>query len=335
MPTRPPAAAPLRQRPPWRAAAARVGALAVGLAIAALPGEAAARRPARGTAAPAAAIERSLAREAEDDPCRAPLAAELASGVRQDDGLASACDEVRDRVGRRLALRERPVFGMVEGRQDDLAKIRLVLTGAAFCRRWLLREPGHASPTLGDALAARCHVRRLEAPLPVYVVAARGERLLATTIAADEDGRYEVRFADVDAALRAAHRPGLDGWSRIELGEGGWAGAVDLTVRTRALATQHGEAIARGRGVPALFALKHPEHPAAAEARLLAEEARALREGADYQAVIDGVLTPQRFLDRHAVSRFDRAVRARELSPSAPVTIEAGGDDEEPHEAVP
>lgn len=163
-----------------------------------------------------------------------------------------------------------------------------------------------------DARREKCSIRRFRGPLPVYVIDAEGARVRALEVAEAEDGRYTVRYSEVDAALRLRGQAPLERWSYVELGETGWAGRVDLREIRTELAERHRGWVERGRGVPALFVIRHPEHRDADEVRLLAEEARFLRQSEDYQAVLAGEMTPQRFLDRYLVSRFHRSVRSLE-----------------------
>ncbi|MCA9662844.1 MAG: hypothetical protein KC486_31180 [Myxococcales bacterium] len=261
----------------------------------------------------------AVARLAADDPCRAAIRDELLRGERPEPAT-DRCVAARDRVLARLARRQRASFGLVDRREEDLARISLLLSRARGCRRWLLGDPGRGAPVLGEALAAKCAVRRYRGPLAVVVVDAAGQRAPVFEIRPQSDGRYVVRYAEVDAALGHRGLPRLVAWDRLELGVGGWAGSVDLAAGRSEARDRHAKAVLTGRGVPALFVVRHPEHPAADDARLLAEESRLLRKQGDYEAVVDGTMSPRRFLARYVISRYHRAVREieRGVSPSEP-----------------
>jgi hypothetical protein len=268
----------------------------------------------------------AVARLAVEDPCRAMIRDELIRGERPDPA-ADRCAAARDRVLVRLARRQRASFGLVDRREEDLARISVLLSHARRCRRWLLSEPGRSAPILADALAAKCAVRRYRGPLAVAVVDAAGQRTPVLEIRPQRDGRYVVRYAEVDAALGHRGQPRLVAWERLELGVGGWAGTVDLAAGRREARDRHAKAVLTGRGVPALFVVRHPEHPAADDARLLAEESRLLRKQGDYEAVVGGTMSPRRFLARYVISRYHRAVREIERGGS-PTALELASPKE-------
>ncbi len=85
----------------------------------------------------------------------------------------------------------------------------------------------------------------------------------------------------------------------------------------RRAASRQGRAWPRGPRV-----LRHSPSgsPRRGRVRLLAEEARFLRQSEDYQAVLAGEMTPQRFLDRYLVSRFHRAVESSPRTQSRVLT---------------
>ena len=256
-------------------------------------------------------VELALATLAAGDPCRDEVRAGLVSGERTPE-LTTRCAGAWARTAGRLYRTERPHFGLVDRRQESLAQITVLLSTTRHCRRWILRDGGRRSLIPADARREKCSIRRFRGALPVYVIDAKGARTRALEVTEANDGRYVVRYAEVDAALRLRGQAPLERWSYVELGETGWAGRVDLREIRTELAERHRGWVERGRGVPALFVIRHPEHRDADEVRLLAEEARFLRQSEDYEAVLAGEMTPQRFLDRYLVSRFHRSVRSLE-----------------------
>lgn len=263
-------------------------------------------------------VELALATLAAGDPCRDAVRAGLVSGERTPE-LTTRCARAWTRAAGRLYRAQRPRFGLVDRRQESLAQITVLLSTTRHCRRWILRDGGRGSLIPADARREKCSIRRFRGALPVYVIDAEGARMRALEVTDADDGRYIVRYSEVDAALRLRGKAPLERWSYVELGEAGWAGRVDLREIRTELAERHRGWVERGRGVPALFVIRHPEHRDADEVRLLAEEARFLRQSEDYQAVLAGEMTPQRFLDRYLVSRFHRSVRSLEsfLAPEA------------------
>lgn len=267
--------------------------------------------------------------------CRTAITSQLRRGERDPSPIGAACADARDRVLRSLArARPRPRFGLIEGRHVDLAGASFTLSVATHCRSWLLRRPGNGSPLISEARAAGCRIERLAAPLRIDLVGRDGNRELAVLAIDGDEGHFALRFDDLDEALVRRGLPPLAAWRTIEIGAAGWVATVDLDERRARLADLHRASVRRGRGSPGLALRLHPEGPDASSLRALADEARAVRLSADYQAVIDGTLPPRRFLDRHPGSRFTRAVIARELVPSLPVTIERG-DSNMPEETPP
>ncbi|MEZ4379965.1 MAG: hypothetical protein R3A79_01365 [Nannocystaceae bacterium] len=277
----------------------------------------------RGAALSPAQVEAAVARLSPGDPCRQTVRDELLSGERSE--AAAGCVAARDRVLARLIRRERATFGLVDRREEDLARISLLLSRAGRCSRWLLAERGRGALILADALAARCAVRRYRGPLVVVVVDAAGQRTPVFDVRPQSDGRYVVRYAEVDGALEHQGLPRLDTWSHLELGVGGWAGAIDLAALRRETRDRYAQAVLAGRGVPALFVVRYPDHLAADDARLLAEESRLLRKQSDYEAVVAGTMSPRRFLARYVISRYHRAVRELERGAS-PAEVKAAAD---------
>lgn len=307
--------------------------LALASAFAAPP-LAAAADPA-GTTVPEATLARArVDLDATGPACRAAIAAQLRRGERDPSPPSAECAKALDRVLRSLArARPRPRFGLIEGRHVDLAGASFTLSVATHCRRWLLRRPGNDSPIISEARAAGCRIERLPAPLRIDLVGRDGHREYALLAVDGREGHFSFRFDDLEDALARRGLPPLATWRAIEIGAAGWVATVGLDERTAQLAELHRASVRRGRGSPRLALRLHPDDPDASSLRALADEARAVRLSADYQAVIDGTLPPRRFLDRHPGSRFTRAVIARELVPTLPVTIER--DDSNPPEEAP
>ncbi len=249
---------------------------------------------------------------APGDPCRPQVERGLLSGERTPELTQGSCQQAWNRASGRFYRAQRPLFGLVDRRQESLAQISVLLSTARRCRRWLLRDGGRPNLLPADARQEKCSIRRFRGTLPVYVIDAKGTRVRAIEVKAIEDGRFVVRYAEVDAALRLRDEPPLERWSHVELGEEGWAGSVDLREIRRESTERHRAWVERGRGVPALFVIRHPEHRDADDVRLLAEEARFLRQSADYRAVLAGEMTPRRFLTRYLISRYHRQVRSLE-----------------------
>lgn len=136
-------------------------------------------------------------------------------------------------------------------------------------------------------------------------------------IESDVDGRVTLDFAELDAALRSRGMPSLDAFVRLELGNRGWAGVLDLGRMREFIADWHFEWVRRGRGAPGLFVARHPEHERAGAARALAVEGILARQERDYLAVARGELLPREFLWRYAWSPYRRSVEAMAAGRSA------------------
>lgn len=234
-------------------------------------------------------------------------------------------------------VRRRDAFGFVEQRAVDLASLRLVLGEARRCRQWPQRSPGRDVLRRTDVAAAGCRLRRYQGEVAVVLVDREGARRQPLPpMATDRDGKLELRFAELDHALRVLGEGTLESYARIELGGDGWAGHVDLEQLLRFRADWHLTWLLRGRGTPGLFAVQHPEHPRADDARTLAAEARLERQARDYERVEAGELSARAFLDRHPHSPYRRRVEsllrersmpahAAEAQPSAGASATAGG----------
>jgi len=261
--------------------------------------------------------------------CGEQVRAELVAGRRVGDG----CGQDREAIGRAL-VRARDAFGFVERRAVDLVSLRMVLGVARRCRQWPLRSPDRDVLRRTDVDAAGCRLRRHQGEVALVLVDREGGRHEPLPpLRTDRDGRVELRFTALDHALRVLGAGTLDDYARIELGEGGWAGHVDLEQLLRFRADWHRTWVLRGRGVPGLFAVRHPEHPDADDARTLAAEATLARQARDYERVEAGELSARAFLDRHPRSPYRRRVevllRARAMgaapSEAQPSGASAGG----------
>lgn len=269
--------------------------MALVLALAA--GPAAAKEPrASGVAEPAAG--------SADAGCAAIVRRELRTG---ELAATEGCEAERE-AGQRRQLRAsfpRPAFGLVERTRGGVTKVLLVVSEARGCKRWPLRLPGRAVLGLYEAKAGECWVRRYTGPVTLTGVLPDGRRTAGVHVArADSDGRIELDLLQVDASLRRRGQPGLDAYVRLEIGRDAWAGAVDLVAMRARLADHHAAWVLRGRGVPALMVVRHPEHASADRIRALALEASLRRQEADYRAVKRGELAPRRFRERYPVSPY-------------------------------
>lgn len=269
------------------------------LALALVAGPAAAKQPRGSADTPAAAAVAGLS-----DACRDEVVEDLRRGEIEQ---MARCGSERLMAQRRQmkASRGRPKFGLVERSRSGLTKVMLVVSEARVCTFWPLRRAGH--PVLGiyEAKAADCWVRRYKGEVPIAALLPDGRRIEGVYVAqADADGRVEFDLLHVDANLRQRGQPGLDAYVRLELGAGGWAGAIDLVALRAQLADQHAAWVQRGRGVPGLMVERHPDHASADRVRALALEAALKRQEADYQAVVRGELTARRFRERYPWSPY-------------------------------
>lgn len=241
--------------------------------------------------------------------CRAEVVAGLAAGEQRDAGCAAQQARVTQKL---LASGRQRSFGMVERQTVRLASVGLVLSQAHHCRRWPLRGRGERTLDVGAARAAGCSVRRYSGPLAIGVTTAGGTVLPVLTARADEDGRVEVKLAEVDALLRARGQGGLLTFAQLVLGAQGWAGQVDLHELRTQLAGWHATWVGRGRGSPGLFVALHADDGGAATLRVRALEATLERQADDMAAVERGELSARRFLERHAWSPYRSQVERLE-----------------------
>ena len=244
---------------------------------------------------------------AEPSPrCAEQVRSELLAGQRRNE----ACGQDREVVGRAM-VRRRDAFGFVEQREVNLASLKLVLGEARRCRQWPLRSPERDVLRRTDVAAAGYRLRRYQGEVSVVLIDREGRRRDSLLpMRTDRDGRVELRFAELDHALRVLGEGTLDDYARIELGDDGWAGHVDLEQLLRFRADWHLTWLLRGRGTAGLFAVRHPDHPGADDARTLAAEALLERQARDYERVEAGELSPRAFLDRHPRSPYGRRVES-------------------------
>lgn len=267
------------------------------------PAVGAPRRSLRAVEVPAAEVE-ALGVELSDR-CRAQVRDELARGRRKDRG----CAEDRALIGR-AAVGTRDAFGFVERQQVDLTSLRLTLGVARRCRQWPLRQPRRDVLRRTDVAEAGCRLRRYRGELSLTFVDRAGRRSASLDpMRTDRDGRVTLRFADIDRTLRALGAGSLDDYVRIELGEAAWAGHVDLEQLLRFRADWYFNWVSRGRGTPGLFAVRHPEHAAASDARTMDAEARLARQLRDYERVRAGELPADAYFDRYVWSPYHRQLR--------------------------
>lgn len=274
------------------------------VASAATPARAKARAPRAAVADPA--LLESAGAVLAGASCRDRLLDELRTGT----GTTGGCEGDRHRLARALVRREHLRFGYVERRDVELWAVQLVLGEAMRCRQWPLRSSGRAVLDPRDIEGAGCRGRRYAGPVEVALVGDDGRRAPLPALRSDADGRLRVVVSELEAAARSGGFGGLDRWRWVELGRGGWAGRIDLTRLQGFVTDWHLRWVKAGRGTPGLFAVAHPHHPGADDARALAVEAQVARQREDYAAVRAGRLSPRRFLARHPWSPFRREVEA-------------------------
>ena len=244
-----------------------------------------------------------------DEPCRSQVAAELRAGQ-----IAAATCERERRLAQHQQLRghrSREGFGLVERSRLELGRLALILSEARGCRMWPLRGIGRPVLGIADARASGCWVRRYRGSLELTGVTADGRRMpRLVVLEVDDEGRVEVDLGRL--AIDLARRDGVDfdALIRLELGADGWAGSVDLVAVRASLTDWHASSVQRGRGVPALLVVRHPEHASAGRLRGLALADSLHRQEEDFKAVQRGSLAPHRFLERHAWSPYRHLVVA-------------------------
>ncbi len=295
--------------------------LVMGLVLGVWPGSVAgARRPRAArvapttTVAPPDAVEAAL-EQVPPSECRDRIRKELISGRQGDEG----CEGTRAFATQALARIVPRAFGVVELRRIQLVRVQLVVAMATKCRAWPLRSRGRLIVRPHNVIRAGCRVERYRGQLRLFAVSQTGRQVDAGVLDTDDAGRGELKFTDVDATLREAGHGGLDEFARLTLGNGAWAGTIDLRRLRRLVADWHFEWVARGRGSAALFVARYPGHERAGVARALAVEATLARHERDYRAVARGEFAAERFLARYAWSPYRRSVMTLaggELRPS-------------------
>jgi hypothetical protein len=250
------------------------------------------------------ADERVQMLEGVDPKCRADV-----ERAWRGERVGSTCTRAAMQAGRRQLRRTPTRFGVVVHRRVDLVGARLVVALASGCREWPTSSRSRVLAEF-DAIAAGCHLRPYRGALALVVVGADGRRAEAMRVHADREGVVQFRFADVDMAARDRGLGGLDEWSALTAGHDGWAGRFDLGRLRGLLADWHLSWVRRGRGSPALFALRHGEHPRSQLAVDLAVEANLARQQRDFASVERGLLAPATFLDRYVWSPMRHSVEA-------------------------
>lgn len=258
---------------------------------------------------------------AEAGDCRQPIVEELASGTEADVG--ARCMPERERARRRHSDGR---FGFIRQRRASLRGVTLLLGEGIRCRKLPLRAPEFAVLTERRVRDSSCSVRDYDGTVRLYGVRADGEVVRIGYLRA-EGGKLALRYADIDAQARAeGWLEGLDAFAAIELGEGGWAGTIDMDRLRLFLGNWHFDWIERGRGSAGLFAARHPEHRRADDALALAFEQTLARQERDYLDVAEGDLSPQAFLARYVWSPYRASVETLSRDATRP-SADAGAAD--------
>jgi len=246
----------------------------------------------------------------------APMLAEVSAGCRKaaervwrGGRPGHACANEVARIGRKQLRRVPQRFGVVLHRRVDLTTARVVVALASGCREWPTPRRGNVLAE-HDVLASGCRMRPYRGALSIVLVAADGRRVDDVRVHADREGVVRFRFADIDAQLRERGLGTLDDYVRLEAGHDGWAGRFDLERLRGFLADWHLTWVRRGRGSPALFALRHRAHPRAQLASDLAVESNLARQQRDFVSVERGILPPASFLDRYVWSPMRHSVES-------------------------
>ena len=247
-------------------------------------------------------------------PCQERITGELRRG---EVSAGPGCEVERQVAQRRQhqLARWRFGFGLVERTTPGLGEVSLLVSEGRGCTMWPLRQPGRATLGLYEIKQAGCWIRRYSGPLTITGVLPDGHKQPAIAVVQVQEGRARVDLTRLAVELDRRGLAGLDGFVRLELGAGGWAGEVDLVAMRASLADHHADAVLRGRGVAALLPVRHPGHPRGDQIRALALKATLERQDADFKAVERGELAPYRFLERHAWSPYRRLVAAMAGAP--------------------
>lgn len=192
-------------------------------------------------------------------------------------------------------------WGVIAYRRVGVTAARFTLESARRCKR--VPEPVGRDVVLdADAQRVGCRLRPWHGQVSLALRDASGQWIDLPPMRSDRDGQLELRFADLDDALRVSDAGRLGDYVALRVGRGGWAGTYDLERLRGVQADVHAWWIGRGRGVPALFTVLHPSHPRARAIGELAVEARLARQEQDFAAIERGELLPSEFLDRHVWS---------------------------------
>lgn len=229
-------------------------------------------------------------------------------------GLSRSRSEPRSVTAAAERPEPRQRIGVVARRDVKLDRLELRLDEGRRCPRRRLPEPDGGVVTASAADGAGCRLYPYRGSLPVFAVRGSEPPVQVLTLETELDGSVTLPFARVDAWLRAQGEGSLDGYQRLDLGRGAWAGSVDLVRLRQFLADWHFRWVSRGRGSPGLFAVRHPDHEQAAVAGEWAVESRIQRQERDHKRVEAGELSPAAFLERHVWSPFRDAVEEQAMS---------------------
>ncbi len=236
----------------------------------------------------------------------APLIA-LCVGLLAGPLAGSGCVSSPQRLDAPRAGRGGRSVGWVRTQRVDLLALRVQLDLAWACRR--TPRPAAQSVVLRRAqvIAAECRTRAYEGPLAVYGVDAAGTRHGPLWTEQVEAGALRIDFAAAESISKIVE-PDAPELVALELGEGAWAGVVQLDRLREFRRRWHATWVEQGRGSAALFWAAHPEQLEAGAARALAIEAQLARQERDYLEVAAGRASARRFLERHLWSPYRASV---------------------------
>ena len=231
----------------------------------------------------------------------------MALGVGALFVLLCACAQGSTRTDRASQrIRSERVHAWVRAQDVDLVGIRARLEVASSCRYAPEPVPGTSVLRREQIDAAKCRTRLYSGVIGLTGVNKSGGRATLPGVVVVKDGQFLLSFASVGQLLGPG---GFEKYDAVELGEGAWAGSINLVSLRLLMSSWHLHWIARGRGVASLFMAAHPEAPEAAKVHPLVVEAQLARQEADYLAVSRGSLSPRAFLDRHLWSPYRVSVR--------------------------
>ena len=231
----------------------------------------------------------------------------MALGVGAMFLLLCACAErwtQTQRLSQRIASER--VHAWVRTQDVDLVGVRARLEVASSCRYRPEPAPGSSVLRRQQIDAANCRTRLYSGAIALTGVHRSGTRVRLPERVRVKDGQLFLSFASVRQLLGP---DGLETYEVIELGEGAWAGRINLASLRRLMSSWHLHWIAQGRGAASLFVAAHPQTPEAAKVHPLVVEAQLARQEADYLAVSRGSLSPRAFLERHLWSPYRVSVR--------------------------